>query len=1443
MTLTAPRSRQGRLLLVLAFLAASVAVVGGFLWANSAQADMPTTTPFTLIQAPASPGPVAPGSTVTYTLTLTTSTGDTLGPVVISLTVDTLDLQNEAVTCPAAGAGGVGITWTSNYNNTTGVATCTSSATLTTGLTAAVMTVAGEAIGPVAAPTFAKVFDATGPAVVPTSTTGVGPLSFSAGATVTCPNCTGSTATNVVGAPETFTFHLLAGVTCASDTFALHGVSGNDLIRDCYPADVTVTPGTTGAVLTSGPTVLGTNLAIPGDVTVTIQGTTAGTAIVALHLRYEGNPEFCPTSVGPAAVLVICQDAGDDTALADVTATKIYATATGGLCHLDLPDAATENAAGNINGILYVGNNPKNGCVQDDVDDATGSFHAACLENSNLTFALNSAQITWVIQNGPGGNATVNPPGGIKFAGPTGEPCVRWGSGGTGTQTISATWDPGVVGVAPVQFFWDDSSLPLIKEWNKIDSTKIINATGNVGDTLAANTLELANWVSRDCSFTPALDPGGFCARANLNGTTMDISGVLIPNGQNISAKGASFIDYTMGSHNDAGGVYNGPVDGAQQTYTISGGCGSLRVEDPTTGNVRILDDAGETATVNSSDKGVAFQIVPNSAGVPLTTIGNANCQPDSCVTVTIDTQEAGLFHSPPLVTASQETINVCFHVGPPTNKQPLLAWAGQRIVLEHDWSFTDANGTRQCPFAAGGTTGPFFVRYVQESGNGALISDLGHGAASGPDFMVVQVNSTGNSNVNPEDNCVSRVIYEAQDQGEQDVVAHVVVCQRPRDSASGLAPVVTASPSPSPTASPTPSPSPTANPNPTPGTIVDPDTCTVVSQQVAFLVYYMKFEDVTLKLLPDQTTHTSSLPTVSSTAVNAPAGADSTTANVSANVLARATVRGWVLADNCPAANVAKTGSNGEALPASRCIFPDDWLFKAGGAAALETRANYDIYGGSTAGCTPSVAGPFSQLDAPGCGGSLAPHAPFGDGQRETNFPDGVINANDAPMPSALIRFGLTGSGFLTGATKANPNGQFDVTHIPAEPWISPTNADGSGYQWNSWGTGPKSGVYHYWTDFADHGPAVLSCGGVSPCSNGVPTGGFDLTRVYSDEHGNAMTWINGDANLSFSGCANSSATAGHQVVLLNGFFCQPGDAVGSSTLNALADYPDKRKHFAIVSSNVTVNWTWGGIKNVTVVPDPANATGPTQFHYVVLHVTDRDGFCGGGNSLHPVLGEQVNFRIDSTTGVIAPDVNGNSAEGAPATVAADAKSATTTTFDTVANPTITIGTPPAGGECQAWIHVSESLLNPVNVIVTAFDPEGTVTFDTTQINPTPTPSPTPSPTPTASPAPTPVTISLIWGDTDCSGTIAPRDAQAILKRILEQPELSVNQPCPGMGQQVIIAGHTQRWADWDCSGDITPRDAQAVLKNVLQQTALSQTQPCPVVGSTVAVQVVSLP
>jgi hypothetical protein len=44
--------------------------------------------------------------------------------------------------------------------------------------------------------------------------------------------------------------------------------------------------------------------------------------------------------------------------------------------------------------------------------------------------------------------------------------------------------------------------------------------------------------------------------------------------------------------------------------------------------------------------------------------------------------------------------------------------------------------------------------------------------------------------------------------------------------------------------------------------------------------------------------------------------------------------------------------------------------------------------------------------------------------------------------------------------------------------------------------------------------------------------------------------------------------------------------------------------------------------------------------------------------------------------------------------------------------------------------------------------------------------------------------------------------------------------------------------WADADCDDDISPRDAQAILRDVLEGTPISQTEPCPNVGNPVSVQ-----
>ncbi len=118
-----------------------------------------------------------------------------------------------------------------------------------------------------------------------------------------------------------------------------------------------------------------------------------------------------------------------------------------------------------------------------------------------------------------------------------------------------------------------------------------------------------------------------------------------------------------------------------------------------------------------------------------------------------------------------------------------------------------------------------------------------------------------------------------------------------------------------------------------------------------------------------------------------------------------------------------------------------------------------------------------------------------------------------------------------------------------------------------------------------------------------------------------------------------------------------------------------------------------------------------------------------------------------------------------------------------------------------------------------------------TVTLTPTPTPGGSATPNPTAgteTPSPTGGT-DLTWGDSDCDGTVTSRDNQALLRKVLQQNQLSQTEPCPDLGQ--MVDGRV--WGDWDCDSEISSRDNQALLRAVLQQNPLSQTQPCPAIGN----------
>ncbi len=206
------------------------------------------------------------------------------------------------------------------------------------------------------------------------------------------------------------------------------------------------------------------------------------------------------------------------------------------------------------------------------------------------------------------------------------------------------------------------------------------------------------------------------------------------------------------------------------------------------------------------------------------------------------------------------------------------------------------------------------------------------------------------------------------------------------------------------------------------------------------------------------------------------------------------------------------------------------------------------------------------------------------------------------------------------------------------------------------------------------------------------------------SENDGSASVDTFGDRNLSYEGCAPN--------LINKNPHCKPEDITGRTRYFVVAEYPQagNRGKFPAIASNVTETvWRWAGYKDVTVV----NTDSP-QIKYVVAHLRDRDGFCDAAN-YNNTLGVPVKFEIDAGGGTII------GAADAPFTINGTRRFATTTTFDTtdalgrpinvgISRPTLF---PDQLDECQAWIKVTNSLMQPTNVMVTFPAPPSPVPGD----------------------------------------------------------------------------------------------------------------------------------
>ncbi|HNO65165.1 MAG TPA: hypothetical protein PKK39_02370 [Tepidiformaceae bacterium] len=206
------------------------------------------------------------------------------------------------------------------------------------------------------------------------------------------------------------------------------------------------------------------------------------------------------------------------------------------------------------------------------------------------------------------------------------------------------------------------------------------------------------------------------------------------------------------------------------------------------------------------------------------------------------------------------------------------------------------------------------------------------------------------------------------------------------------------------------------------------------------------------------------------------------------------------------------------------------------------------------------------------------------------------------------------------------------------------------------------------------------------------------------SETDGTASVDTFGDFNLSYEDCVANAINKNPQ--------CKPEDIAGRTRYYATVEYPQdgNRGKFPAIASNVVETvWRWAGYKDVTVV-----STDSPQIKYVVAHLRDRDGFCDAAN-YNNTLGVPVRFEIDAGGGVIID------AADQPYTINGTRRFATATTFDTldvngrplnagIAKPPLIAEQP---DECQAWIKVSNSLLQPTNVTVTFPAPPSPVPGD----------------------------------------------------------------------------------------------------------------------------------
>jgi hypothetical protein len=240
-----------------------------------------------------------------------------------------------------------------------------------------------------------------------------------------------------------------------------------------------------------------------------------------------------------------------------------------------------------------------------------------------------------------------------------------------------------------------------------------------------------------------------------------------------------------------------------------------------------------------------------------------------------------------------------------------------------------------------------------------------------------------------------------------------------------------------------------------------------------------------------------------------------------------------------------------------------------------------------------------------------------------QTVVPDGLLDAWDAPMPPAkIILEVMSGNGYfkdamkgdiyykMDGATKLYTNPFYQIL-IPANPLIPYTNAQGGGgYDWNSYdGT---HGPYAFWSIINQPDMNAITFGDAQH-----PT----KIEIYSDNHGEAMAWLNGDWNLDL-GVFEGKGGADVPV----------NATVGFTTVQASADYPYVRGDQAIFSNTVQKEWFWSG-----------QVLGTDGHDFGTNPVTQEPNGTPTESSYTKMVLTAGNYVLDNSTGIVGDDIPDN--------------------------------------------------------------------------------------------------------------------------------------------------------------------------------------------------------